>query len=218
MSKRFGVLKGNDNPFRQENAKKKKLNKSSNDKPNGAMFKTNNRNERKPLRDRRVSKPDLEVKANIFTEKITLTEDAFPELVKSDNDVNINKTSSKLSFGKAVKNRTPLSCKPSQSDKSHIIHQGVNLYSTEKTKLSLKITNLIIKKMEEQERKAHYLYWLNNWRIDRAERMENGETFYEPYSLDDLDYDDDSEQEDDEMEETEYWNLGRGKQGRSCDN
>ena len=218
MSKRFGALKSNENPFKQQNSKKKRQNKNSDHIPDGNMFMATNKRTKKPAHDHRTSKPDVEIKTSSSIEKIPLDDDAFPELTNTVTANRAQKTFSKLCFSKTLNDKPSLSCKPSPNDQTRVIRPGVSLYSTEKTRLSLKITNLIIKRMEEQECKAHYLYWLDNWQRDREERMENGETFYEPYSLDDLDDGDDSESEDHEMEETEYWNVGRGKQGRSYDN
>ena len=218
MPNRFDALKSNENPFKQRTLKKKRQNKNSDHMSNESMFMANNRHTKKKSYDLKVNKLDTEIKTNSFVERISLDDDAFPELTNTIKGDSIKKTSSKLCFGKTLNDKPPLSRKPSTNDQTHVIRPGVTLHSTEKTRLSLKITNLIIKRMEEQECKGHYLYWLNNWQRDREKRMENGETFYEPYSLDNLDDDDDSESDDHDMEETEYWNVGRGKQGISYDN
>ena len=226
MSKRFGALKSNDNPFKQGNPKRKRANKSNDDKPKSGIFRTDKQPHsyaKRCMHDQALSEANLgtniERKVDTVKDNLLLDDDAFPELEKANVGHGVNKVSTKLCFGKALSNKQSSSCKLSLRDSNTIARSSVNLRSTEKSKLSLKITNLIINKMEEQERKAHYLQWLNNWQKDREERMNNGETFYEPYSLDDLDDgSDDSDIDDYEMEETEYWNAGRGKQGKSYEN
>ena len=68
-------------------------------------------------------------------------------------------------------------------------------------------------RIEEQESKRHFMIWYKNWQDDRNIRMEQGETFYEPYDLEDIDDLSDSDLSDDyEMEETECWGSSRYKQ------
>lgn len=227
MSKRFGALKSNDNPFKQGNSRKKKANKPNEDRFKNNMFKADKKvhsHTKRCVRDQTleqanfVNSIETKTKIDAMKDNLLLDDDAFPELENANISHGVNKVSTKLCFGRVL-NKQSSSCKLSLRDSNTIARSSVNLRSTEKSKLSLKITNLIINKMEEQERKAHYLQWLNNWQKDREERMNNGETFYEPYSLDDLDDgSDDSDIDDYEMEETEYWNSGRGKQGKSYEN
>jgi len=219
MPTRFSALKTDDNPFKKESAKKKKPVKNPDAASTGDIFKAR---PRQPRRAKQQSQPGgsdiFASKANETRQRepeFKLEEVAFPELTSKATTTVPKKPSIKLNFGGTLHREQSLG---SKSNNGVARKSGVNINSSERGKLSLKITNLIIKRMEERECKMRYMAWYNNWQSDRNHRIEQGETFYEPYNLEELDDDIDSDSDDYEMEETEYWGAGRGKGGRPYEN
>lgn len=217
MPSRFSALKTNENPFKSEKSHKKKNNKKTDNIAKNDTFKSScNQSKRSQSRlsDSAIFIKPSNNKTQEVSQKFNLEAEAFPELNSNITSKDSKKGSTKLNFGNT------LSVRPVTDNKLKTlttIKSGINIYSTKKDKVSLKITKLIIDRMDEQDRKSHYFFWYNNWQEDRNERMSNGETFYEPYDLEDLDNVDDSDSDNYEMEETELWNVGKGK-GKSYDN
>lgn len=217
MPNRFSALKTDDNPFKKEPARKKRSVKSQDPSNTSDIFKSRPKQQKRPKEQTQCSDSMIfahKVKETQVCDKEFKLEDvAFPELsTKAVSDV-IKKPSIKLNFGDTLNREKEIR---SNTKSKMTLGSGVNIHSSERSKLSLKITNLIIKKMEDRECKMHYMAWHNNWQRDREYRMSQGETFYEPYNLEDLDDDDNSESDDYEMEETEYWGASRGN--RAYDN
>lgn len=217
MPNRFSALKTDDNPFKKEPVRKKRSVKSQEPSTTSDIFKSRPKQQKRPKAQTQCGDSMIfaskvnEIK--VCDKEFKLEDVAFPELsTKGVSDV-VKKPSIKLNFGGTLNREKETWSKTSSKG---TVRSGVNIYSSERSKLSLKITNLIIKKMEDHECKMHYMAWHNNWQRDREYRMSQGETFYEPYNLEDLDDDDNSESDDYEMEETEYWGANRGN--RTYDN
>jgi hypothetical protein len=208
MPRRFSALKANDNPFKSDNSHIKKNNKKTDDLVKNNTFKTPSKRAQSKPSDSTIFIKSSNNKAKEVSQEFNLEAEVFPELKSNITNKDPTQQSIKLNFGKT------LSVLPVYEDKLKTlttVRSGINIYSTKKSELSCKITKLIIDRMDEQDRKSHYFFWYNNWQKDRNERMSNGEAFYEPYDLDDLDDDYDSGSNEYEMEETEHWNVGKGK-------
>lgn len=217
MPSRFSALKTNENPFKGENSHKKRNNKRADHLAKNDTFKppsNQSKRSRAKSSDSTIFIKPANNKVKEASQEFNLEAEVFPELKSNITNKDPKQQSIKLNFGKTISNR------PVSDDKLKTlttVRSGINIYSTKKSELSCKITKIIIDRMDEQDRKSHYFFWYNNWQKDRNERMSNGEAFYEPYDLEDLDDDYDSDSDNYEMEETELWNVGKGK-GKSYDN
>ena len=206
MSKRFNVLKNNENIFKREGGRKKKLSNRGIDSNSASPFKT-------PKKAKQSTAPEIfqQVKRNVEKPKeFKLEEVAFPDLGKTVLSPVTKPPALKLNFGNVI-NRERLN--NNKVDVKSRAKLKVNVFDSEEYKKNLKINSMMNERIEEQESKRHFMIWYKNWQDDRNIRMEQGETFYEPYDLEDIDDLSDSDLSDDyEMEETECWGSSRYKQ------
>ena len=206
MSKRFNVLKNNENIFKRESGRKKKLPNRGVDNSSASPFKT-------PKKIKQSTAPEMfqKVRRNIEKPKeFKLEEVAFPDLGETVLSPVTKPPALKLNFGNVINRERLNNNKVVVKPRAKL---EVNVFDSEKYKKALKINSMIDKYNEEQESKRHFMIWYKNWQDDRNIRMEQGETFYEPYDLEDIDDLSDSDLSDDyEMEETEYWGSSRYKQ------
>ena len=220
MSNRFSALKVDENPFKKVTGRKKKIVRESNVDASSDIFKERPKHPRCTGLRARVAGSELfgdkQNAKHEDTSSFHLDTDAFPELDTSSGGIKTTpkKVKVQLNFGGSLKRSLVMNSKGNHGDRI----SKLAISSNQKSKLSLRITKSIIERMEERESRMHFMLWYNNWQKDRNERMERGEKFYEPYDLEELDDGVDSDSDEDEMEETEYWSIGRVKGGRAYDN
>jgi len=207
MSKRFNALKNNENIFKKESVRKKKPSIRSVDS-GSSPFKV-------PKKAKQLPAPEIFQTVTHIVDKpkeFKLEDAAFPDLSTAVSAPKTKPSNTKLNFG----NTASKSCLTNSKVNMEPITRaklGVHGFESASSRKLSKMTAAVIRELDEQESKAHFMLWYKNWQDDRNMRIEQGEKFYEPYDLEDIDDLSDSDLSDDyEMEETEYWGSSRYKQ------
>jgi hypothetical protein len=229
MNKRFGALKNNDNIFKTEVFKRRAIDDRGTRGTYAPPFKGDTRETRggrgggetretnPHRRNQLAGTPDMfqenRKQANTVSKNFDLHTEVFPELHSKPVTQDTISRKTQLNFNKIFKKSESIDL--NNSPESVVISRAVTNFDSAASQKSLKMTMSIIRHLDERELKANYMRWYNNWQLDRNNRIEDGETFYELDDLDELDdYSDSGSSINSDPDETEYW----GSKGRSYDN
>ena len=226
MNKRFGALKNNDNIFKTEVFKRRAIDDRGTRGTYAPPFKGDTRETRgggrgggrggetretnPHRRNQLAGTPDMfqenRKQANTVSNNFDLQAEVFPELHSKSVTQDTVSRKTQLNFNKIFKKSESIDL--NNSPQLAVISRVVTNFDSAASQKSLKMTMSIIRHLDERELKANYMKWYNNWQLDRNKRIEDGETFYEPYDLDELDdYSDSGSSIDSDHDETEYWAL-----------